>query len=136
MTTFADVLAQRLRADPGQPLVTYYALATGERVELSVTTYGNWVAKAASLLAEEHDLERGQSLRVDLPTHWLGPVFLGAAWAMGLTVTAEGVETAEQTHFLTAVGCNGLQGYFFSRALGEDEVAQLLLAQLRVADVA
>lgn len=49
--------------------------------------------------------------------------------AMGLTVTAEGVETAEQTHFLTAVGCNGLQGYFFSRALGEDAVAQLLSAQ-------
>ncbi len=89
MTTFADVLAQRLRADPGQPLVTYYDLGTGERVELSVTTYANWVAKTASLLAEEHDLERGQSLRVDLPTHWLGPVFLGAAWAIGLTVTED-----------------------------------------------
>jgi uncharacterized protein (TIGR03089 family) len=87
VTTFADVLAQRLRADPGQPLVTYYDLGTGERVELSVTTYANWVAKTASLLAEEHDLERGQSLRVDLPTHWLGPVFLGAAWVIGLTVT-------------------------------------------------
>jgi len=86
VTTFADVLAQRLRADPGQPLVTYYDLGTGERVELSVTTYANWVAKTASLLAEEHDLERGQSLRVDLPTHWLGPVFLGAAWAAGLAV--------------------------------------------------
>ena len=32
-----------------------------------MTTYANWVAKTASLLAEEHDLERGQSLRVDLP---------------------------------------------------------------------
>ena len=89
VTTFADVLAQRLRADPGQPLVTYYDLGTGERVELSVTTYANWVAKTASLLAEEHDLERGQSLRVDLPTHWLGPVFFGAAWVIGLTVTED-----------------------------------------------
>jgi uncharacterized protein (TIGR03089 family) len=89
VTTFADVLARRLRADPGQPLVTYYDLGTGERVELSVTTYANWVAKTASLLAEEHDLERGQTLRVDLRTHWLGPVFLGAAWAIGLTVTAD-----------------------------------------------
>ena len=87
VTTFADVLARRLRAEPGQPLVTYYDLRTGERVELSVTTYANWVAKAASLLAEEHGLERGQRLRVDLPTHWLGPVFLGAAWAVGLVVT-------------------------------------------------
>ena len=64
--------------------MTYYDLGTGERVELSVTTYANWVAKTASLLAEEHGLERGQALRVDLPTHWLGPVFLGAAWTVGL----------------------------------------------------
>jgi uncharacterized protein (TIGR03089 family) len=91
VTTFAEVLAGRLRLDPGQPLVTYYDLGTDERVELSVATYANWVAKTASLLAEEHDLERGQSLRVDLPTHWLGPVFLGAAWTLGLSVTgAEG----------------------------------------------
>ena len=27
---------------------------------------------------------RRRSLRVDLPTHWLGPVFLGAAWTVGL----------------------------------------------------
>ena len=89
MTTFAEVLARRIRDDPGRPLVTSYDLGSGERVELSVTTYANWVAKTASLLAEEHDLERGASLRVDLPTHWLGPVFLGAAWALGLVVTEE-----------------------------------------------
>ncbi|WP_193610740.1 TIGR03089 family protein [Nocardioides lijunqiniae] len=87
MTTFAAVLAQQLRTDGGRPLVTFYDDATGERVELSVTTYANWVAKAASLLVEELDLERGDSLRLDLPAHWLGPVFLGAAWAAGLVVT-------------------------------------------------
>ena len=87
MTTFADVLARLQRADSSRPLVTFYDEATGERVELSVTTYANWVAKAASLLAEEHDLERGATLCVDLPTHWLGPVFLGAAWTVGLVVT-------------------------------------------------
>lgn len=90
MTTFADVLARQLRADSSRPLITFYDDATGERVELSVTTYANWVAKAASLLAEEHELERGQSLCVDLPAHWLGPVFLGAAWTVGLVVTGPG----------------------------------------------
>ncbi|MFC4784147.1 TIGR03089 family protein [Nocardioides sp. MAHUQ-72] len=87
MTTFSALLTTLLRADPGRPLVTWYDHATGERVELSVTTYANWVAKAASLLAEEHDLERGQGLHLDLPSHWLGPVFLGAAWTVGLVVT-------------------------------------------------
>jgi uncharacterized protein (TIGR03089 family) len=89
VTTFADVLARRIGDDPGRPLVTSYDLTTGERVELSTTTFANWVAKAASLLAEEHDLERGGTLRVDLPTHWLGPVFLGAAWTIGLAVTLD-----------------------------------------------
>jgi uncharacterized protein (TIGR03089 family) len=87
VATFSEVLTRQLRGDAGRPFVTFYDDATGERVELSVTTYANWVAKTASLLAEEHDLERGQSLCVDLPAHWLGPVFLGAAWTVGLVVT-------------------------------------------------
>ncbi|HWI42777.1 MAG TPA: TIGR03089 family protein [Nocardioides sp.] len=86
-STFADVLAQRLRHDPGRPLVTFYDDATGERVELSATTWANWVAKAASLLVEELDLERGDRIRIDLPPHWLGTVFLGAAWSAGLVVS-------------------------------------------------
>jgi uncharacterized protein (TIGR03089 family) len=90
VTTFPAVLSRLLRSDPGRPLVTFYDHASGERVELSVTTYANWVAKTASLLVEEHDLERGQRLHVALPTHWLGPVFLGAAWTVGLEVQPEG----------------------------------------------
>lgn len=89
VTTFARVLSDLLRADAGRPLVTFYDDATGERTELSVTTYANWVAKAAGLLVDELDLERGQRLRLDLPTHWLGPVFLGAAWTAGLVVTED-----------------------------------------------
>lgn len=89
MTTFADVLRTTLRTDPGRPLVTFYDHATGERVELSGTTYANWVAKVAGLLADEFDLERGQRLRIDLPTHWLTPVFLGAAWTVGLVVDTD-----------------------------------------------
>ena len=86
-TTFSEVLAAQLRRDPRRPLVTFYDHATDERVELSVTTYANWVAKASGLLTDVADLERGMSLRIDLPPHWLSPVFLGAAWTVGLRVT-------------------------------------------------
>ncbi|HXH80411.1 TIGR03089 family protein [Nocardioides sp.] len=87
MTTFPAELARQLRSDASRPFITFYDHATGERVELSLTTYANWVAKAAGLLVEEGELERGMRLRLDLPTHWLGPVFLGAAWTIGLVVT-------------------------------------------------
>ena len=75
------------RADPGQPLVTAYDDATGERTELSVTTYANWVSKTANLFIEELDLDAGDTVLLDLPPHWLVPVFLGAAWSAGLAVT-------------------------------------------------
>ena len=63
--------------------MTFYDVRTGERTELSVTTYANWVAKTSSLLLEEYDVERGGRVRIDLPTHWLGPVLLGAVWNLG-----------------------------------------------------
>ncbi len=84
--TFAEALDRQLRREPGRPLITFYDHAGDERVELSVTTYANWVAKASGLLADECDLERGDTIALDLPPHWLGPVFLGAAWTLGLIV--------------------------------------------------
>jgi uncharacterized protein (TIGR03089 family) len=84
MTTFPDLLARRLAADPGQPLVTFYDDATGERTELSVKTFANWVSKTANLYADELMLDPGDAIRIELPPHWLGPVFLAAAWTCGL----------------------------------------------------
>jgi uncharacterized protein (TIGR03089 family) len=86
-TTFPSALAALLRSDPSRPLVTFYDDATGERIELSVTTYANWVAKTAGLAQDELDAERGGLVLVDLPAHWQGAVWLGAAWSLGLAVT-------------------------------------------------
>lgn len=107
VTTFSALLDRRLTADPGQPLVTFYDDASGERTELSVKTYANWVSKTANLYVDELMLDPGDALRVDLPTHWLGPVFLGAAWSCGLelvdgdaavsVVGPDGVEAATGT---------------------------------------
>ncbi|MBO0847139.1 MAG: TIGR03089 family protein [Nocardioides sp.] len=97
MTTFQQVLSRLLAGDPGRPLVTFYDDATGERTELSVTTYANWVAKVSSLLADELDIEHGSRLLVDLPPHWLGTVVLGAAWSCGLEVVWDGEPDAVVT---------------------------------------
>lgn len=90
VTTFSSLLTDLVRRDAGRPLVTFYDERTGERTELSVATWANWVAKAGSLLVDELGLERGDTLVVDLPTHWLTTVFLGAAWSTGLVVADAG----------------------------------------------
>jgi uncharacterized protein (TIGR03089 family) len=88
-TTFPDLLSRRLAADPGQPLVTFYDDASGERTELSVKTFANWVSKTANLYADELLLDPGDPIRIDLPPHWLGPVFLAAAWSCGLQLSGD-----------------------------------------------
>jgi uncharacterized protein (TIGR03089 family) len=90
LTTFPQLLGGLLADGAARPLVTFYDDASGERTELSVTTYANWVAKVSSLLVDELEVEHGSRLLVDLPTHWLGTVVLGAAWNCGFEVVWDG----------------------------------------------
>src|SRR4051794_35682156 len=85
--TVEAALAARLRRDAARPLVTFYDDATGERVELSVATYANWVAKTAGLVQDELEVGRGALAVVDLPAHWQAAVWLAAAWTLGLTLS-------------------------------------------------
>jgi diguanylate cyclase (GGDEF)-like protein/PAS domain S-box-containing protein len=51
------------------------------------------------------------------------------AHALNLSVTAEGVETAEVRQFLCTLGSEQAQGYFFGRPLPADAATQLLATQ-------
>jgi uncharacterized protein (TIGR03089 family) len=84
--TPADLLRDTLRRDAAAPLLTYYDDATGERVELSGTTFANWVAKTANLLRDEFDVGRGSTVAVALPVHWQTAAVLLAAWSCGAAV--------------------------------------------------
>jgi uncharacterized protein (TIGR03089 family) len=80
-----DLLRRALAADPSRPLVTFYDDATGERVELSVKTFDNWVAKTANLLVDGLAAEPGSRVALALPVHWQTAVWLFACWSAGLT---------------------------------------------------
>ncbi|WP_156726901.1 TIGR03089 family protein [Streptomyces apocyni] len=88
--TPADLLRSALAADPGRPLVTFYDDATGERVELSVATLANWVAKTANLLQGDLAAEPGDRLALLLPAHWQTAVWLLACSSVGVLADVGG----------------------------------------------
>jgi len=106
-STFSQLLADEVRRSGSRPLVTFYDDETGERVELSVVTYANWVAKTAGVLQDELGLERGDRVLLDLPTHWLAPVWLGACWSTGLVATADPDADSD----LVVCGPDGITAY-------------------------
>ncbi len=50
------------------------------------------------------------------------------AKSLGLSVTAEGIETADQLDQLRTLGCDHGQGYFFAKPMTSDRVPALLMA--------
>ncbi len=88
--TPSQLLAAALAADGSRPFVTFYDEITGERIELSVATFTNWVAKTANLIVDGLGLGPGDVLRLDLPRHWQAPLWAVAAWSAGLTVDLSG----------------------------------------------
>ncbi|HEX7759857.1 MAG TPA: bifunctional diguanylate cyclase/phosphodiesterase [Caulobacteraceae bacterium] len=51
------------------------------------------------------------------------------AASLGMSVVAEGVETAEQQRILIAAGCGALQGFHFGKPMSAREITALLAAQ-------
>jgi uncharacterized protein (TIGR03089 family) len=90
VTTPAQLLSDALRRDGARPFLTYYDLASGDRVELSVATTANWVAKTANFLVEECGVEPGDPVGVRLPLHWQTAVVILACWSAGAQPSWDG----------------------------------------------
>ncbi len=85
-STIVAAFAAMTSADATRPLITYYDDGTGERLDLSGATLGNWVAKTANLLVDGHGLGTGDVATVRLPPHWLSAAVLLGCWSAGLAV--------------------------------------------------
>jgi len=57
---------------------------------------------------------------------YIAGTIINLAHQLGITVIAEGVETIEQLRILQSQMCDILQGYFFSRAISENDFIELL----------
>lgn len=87
MVSLSRTVAQR---DPALPFITYYHDAAdqagaAQRVELSTTSFANWVAKTANYLADEHLLGEGDVVVICSQLHWVVPIWLAATRKVGAT---------------------------------------------------
>ena len=63
------------------------------------------------------DREFVANLGEDPASHTIVAAVIQLAHGLGMTVVAEGVETAEQHRELTALGCDSCQGFYFARPM-------------------
>lgn len=131
MTTPNDLLARQLTRDGSRPLFTFYDDASGERVELSVATTANWVAKVANYLLDEHGIDPGEVVTIRLPLHWQSAMLLLASWAAGAQVSFDeaGVVTFTDSDRPAAGGGGGGDTVVLGLAPMGADFARLVAAQ-------
>jgi diguanylate cyclase (GGDEF)-like protein len=104
-------------------------------VRFALDDFGTGYSSLNNLIALEVD-------RVKIDRSFVEPsssrsvvwAIVNMAHAIGLQVTAEGVESENQKDFLRAIGCNHLQGFVLSRPVSEKDFAALIKKQKDRAD--
>lgn len=100
-------------------------------VQIALDDFGTGYSSLAYLMRFPlNKLKIDRSFVVDLETPGKGAAVLrgliGLAHSLGLSVTAEGVETDDQLRSLVDCGCDAYQGWLYSAALPADRLLQLL----------
>jgi EAL domain-containing protein (putative c-di-GMP-specific phosphodiesterase class I) len=100
-------------------------------IRLLVDDFGTGYASLSQLQRLRLDgLKVDRSFTTALARGREGEVFYRAivsmAHALGMSVVAEGVETAAELQVLQKLGCDEIQGYLVSRPVPADEVAALM----------
>ncbi|MET0119436.1 MAG: EAL domain-containing protein [Candidatus Thiodiazotropha sp. 6PLUC9] len=104
-------------------------------VSLSVDDFGTGYSSLSYLKRFPVDaLKIDRSFVCDLPNDLedviLVKTIVAMADSLNLALVAEGVETKEQAEFLVDVGCENLQGYYYSRPLTAEGLDDLLKGEL------
>ena len=100
-------------------------------VKLHVDDFGTGYSSLSQLQRLKMDvLKVDRAFTNELGNSREGKVFFQAivsmAHALGMSVVAEGVETAEQLQILQALDCNEVQGYFIARPMPARDMALMM----------
>ena len=101
-------------------------------IRISIDDYGSGLSSLGYLkMLNADELKIDRSLVVDVLESQRDRLILKStvdlAHGLGMTVVAEGVETAETFAALASLGCDTIQGYWVSRPLPRQELQQFLI---------
>ncbi|MBN3807091.1 EAL domain-containing protein [Paraburkholderia sp. Ac-20336] len=123
-----EITERLLMSDSDTVLPMLSALST-MGVRISVDDFGTGYSSLSYLKRFPlHNLKIDRSFVAGLPDHRdsiaITQAVVAMAHSLGMNVTAEGVETAEQAAFLRAIDCDKQQGYLYSRPVGASAYAR------------
>lgn len=100
-------------------------------IGVSIDDFGTGFSSLAYLLklpVNSLKIDRSfvHELGTDVGQHPIISAIAGVALGFGLHIVAEGVETEQQIAALTAVGCDEMQGFYFSRPVSAEKISDRL----------
>lgn len=125
-----EITESMLMRHPAQSIETLHALR-GLGLRLAVDDFGTGYSSLSNLKRFPiHTLKIDRAFVRDVETdrqdQAIAQAIITMGKSLGLTLVAEGVETAGQLRFLRDRGCDEIQGFFYSRAVPADRLAGML----------
>jgi diguanylate cyclase (GGDEF)-like protein len=101
-------------------------------IRLSIDDFGTGYSSLSYLKNLPVDkLKIDKSFVQDIPGNRADEALVSAIVAMakglGINVVAEGVETEKQKDFLSLIGCNTIQGYYFAKPMPPNAIEKMLI---------
>ncbi|MFL9896839.1 EAL domain-containing protein [Paraburkholderia fungorum] len=124
-------ITERLLMSESDAVLPMLSALNAMGVRISVDDFGTGYSSLSYLKRFPlHNLKIDRSFVAGLPDHRdsiaITQAVVAMAHSLGMNVTAEGVETAEQAAFLRGIACDKQQGYFYSRPVGASAYARSL----------
>ena len=126
-------ITESVIVERSEEVIARFAALDAMGVRISIDDFGTGYSSLSYLKRFAiHQLKIDQSFVRDISSDpddaAIVSAIIAISHSLGLKVVAEGVETAEQLAFLKSLGCDGAQGYYFSRPVAADAFGQLLEA--------
>jgi diguanylate cyclase (GGDEF)-like protein/PAS domain S-box-containing protein len=124
-------ITESVIVERSEEVIARFAALDAMGVRISIDDFGTGYSSLSYLKRFAiHQLKIDQSFVRDISSDpddaAIVSAIIAISHSLGFKVVAEGVETAEQLAFLKSLGCDGAQGYYFSRPVPADEFARLL----------